>query len=97
LATLEFRMKKTSLRWATTAKRFVWRRCMYQTYFEEGTRQEALFLIKWIWRSCKIEIVVNCLKWQFFCRYIQYTSESRIVRLSNGHLSDTFCVRLSDC
>jgi hypothetical protein len=28
--------------------------------------------------------------------YVQYTSESRIVRLSNGHLSDTFWVGLSN-
>jgi hypothetical protein len=28
--------------------------------------------------------------------YIQYTSKSRTIRYSNGHLSDTFWVRLSN-
>jgi hypothetical protein len=29
-------------------------------------------------------------------KQLQYTSESGIARLSNGHLSDTFCVWLSN-
>jgi hypothetical protein len=29
-------------------------------------------------------------------RYVQFTSETRTVRVSNGHLSDTFCVRDSN-
>ncbi len=32
---------------------------------------------------------------EFATNLVQYTSESLIVRLSNGHLSDTFCVWLS--
>jgi hypothetical protein len=62
----------------------------------DKTEQSGFRMLTVKWTSDYLTSKYQTSEYQTSEYQIQYTSESRIVRLSNGHLSDTFWVRVSN-
>jgi hypothetical protein len=81
----------------TSIDRFIKKRVIYKIFFmpkrsrlEKKNVRSGFRMAKTRWLHSNIGLFG--IQWPT----VQYTSEYRTVRYSNGHFSDTFCVRLSN-